>query len=233
MRGLVLVAGPGIGVEKENGPSPSRRPVCLGWPEPVEGPAPLSNRSTGPAPNDDASHLVATVSTKTVRRAPRVLYSRTIADVARTVKWMPHACQVREALLGLTYAQLEEPLLQIVIGDFSLGRREFIQACEGCAGVPATFGEAERPAVYRWYGLFGISSGFGGGFEAVAMRESGTSQLVRIRRWLQLMQLEWRPAGETVAHAPAEEEDERGEVILWGWTWAASHRRRHGIWTDA
>ena len=65
------------------------------------------------------------------------------------------------------------------------------------------------------------------------MRESGTSQLVRIRRWLQLMQLEWRPAGETVAHAPAEEEDERGEVILWGWTWAASHRRRHGIWTDA
>jgi hypothetical protein len=139
------------------------------------------------------------------------------------------ACQIREALLGLTYAQLGEPLLQIVIGDLSIGRREFVQACEGCAGVPATFGEPERPAAYRWHGLFGISTGFGGG---VAMRESSTSQLVRVRRWLQLMQVEWRPSGETVANGNAKEE-ERGEVLLWGWTWASSQRGRSGAWTDA
>ena len=96
-----------------------------------------------------------------------------------------------------------------------------------------TFGEVERPAVYRWYGLFGISTGFGGGFEAIAMRESSASNSVRIRRWLHLMQLEWRPSGETVADTTTAEEEERGEVILWGWTWAASHRGRHGVWMDA
>lgn len=127
--------------------------------------------------------------------------------------------------------------MQIVIGELSICRHEFVQACETCAGVPTTFGEAERPVVYRWYGLFGISNGFGGGSEAVAMRESSTSEVVRVRRWLQMMQLEWRPSGETKAHATTGSQEvgaeELGEVFLWGWTWAASHRGRHGVWIDA
>jgi hypothetical protein len=143
--------------------------------------------------------------------------------------------------MGLTYTQLAAPVLQIIIGELSLGRDDFLQACEGCAGsVPATFGEIERPAVYRWHGLFGIAAGFGGGFEAVAMRDSGTSQLVRVRRWLHLMQLEWRPVvaeGAGRAGAAAEiQPAEVGEVMLWGWTWAASHRgrgRHSASWTDA
>ena len=239
MRGLVLK----LSADKGNGPLHSRRPVCIGWPGLVEGLEPLPEScaaqsqpaSTGGTLNDGASILVATVSTIQQLPQPHRAISAACASYRISLHVLIHlsvcrSCQIQEALHGLTYAQLREPLLQILIGDLSIGRREFVQACEGCAGVPATFGEIERPAIYRWYGLFGISTAFGGG---VAMRESSTNQLARVRRWLQLMQLEWRPSGETVANATTKEDEERGEVLLWGWTWASSQRGRHGAWMDA
>lgn len=66
-RGLVLKAS----AEKDSGPLHSRRPVCIGWPGPVEGLEPSTEfgaahsepASAGETLNDGASTLVATVST--------------------------------------------------------------------------------------------------------------------------------------------------------------------------
>ena len=138
--------------------------ISLGWP--VDGPAPL------PVSAYIAGGLSATPAA---------------VALAETV---------RAALLSLTYAQLATPTAQIIIDELEAAttRAAFCEACCSCGGVPVTFGEAERPAGYRWHGLFAVATGFGGGFESVGMRESGMSHDVRHRRWVQMLQLEWRPA---------------------------------------
>ena len=133
---------------------------------------------------------------------------------------------VRAALLGLTFAQLSAPIAQIIIDECesTTTRDAFAEACSSCGGVPATFGEAERPASYRWHGLFALATGLGGGFEAVGMRESRLSHDVVHRRWVQMLQLDWRPAAASGC----------GEVVLWIWNWAASRKGgKLATWQDA
>ena len=96
-------------------------------------------------------------------------------------------------------------------------------------GIASTFGELARPPVFRWYGLAAIATAFGGGFEAVAMREgvaatahattspSRHQQQRRQRRWVQMLQLERRRGG--------------GELVLTLWTWCAE--KGEGHWKDA